>query len=533
MSRPRSRARYGALALLFLIGCTGAQPLPDPSTPTAVAADAEADTNPQPRERLRDGGLLRFPLAELPTQWNPRHPDSAGHDALRVLAPLTPTHFVLDAAGRPSPNPDFITHTAVGHGERTVVTLTLHRSAVWGDGSPVTAEDWVATWRAASGGVDGVVVADPGGWQRVAEVAQGATPHDVTLTYTGIDPDWAEPLVAGPLRGSAIGSAEAFSWGAYVDSHYASPFVVTHVDEPQGLVTLERNPRWWGDPAKLDTIMFRTVQAEAVAAAFQHNELDVWETGTSVDRQQQSRAAADTTLRSAPGTSGRSLRVSTDGPLADPALRRAVLQALDRAEVGTTDLADLRTPPRAWSNTLLLPTQPGYADQARATGLGTDPTQAAADLDAAGWVLEGGVRVRDGQSLDLTFRTPAGDVLATSEYRVVAAQLARVGVRLRAVSDAADLTPVGIQVSAFPLARLPQEAASTPDAADLAARVAVEVDPVRRSDQASQLARLLWQEVVEIPLYQEPQFVAVRNGLANLGAQGFSTVEWEDVGWTS
>ena len=64
-------------------------------------------------------------------------------------------------------------------------------------------------------------------------------------------------------------------------------------------------------------------------------------------------------------------------------------------------------------------------------------------------------------------------------------------------------------------------------------RVASEVDPVRRADQASQLARLAWQEVVEIPLYQEPQFVAVRNGLANLGAPGYATTDWEDVGWTS
>jgi peptide/nickel transport system substrate-binding protein len=63
--------------------------------------------------------------------------------------------------------------------------------------------------------------------------------------------------------------------------------------------------------------------------------------------------------------------------------------------------------------------------------------------------------------------------------------------------------------------------------------VAHELDPVRRADQASQLARLLWQEVITVPLYQEPEFVAVRSGLANLGAHSYATTDWEDVGWTS
>lgn len=535
MSRRPSRARVGALALLLVAGCTATQPVPAPSTPTLVAADAVNDTNPQPRERVRDGGLLRFPIQHLPTQWNPRHRD-ADADTQRVLAPLSPTHLTLDAAGRPTPNPDFLSDVAVTHNGHTTVILTLHDKAVWGDATPLTAADWVATWRVASGQVADATVGASAGWERVTDVREGATDHEVVITYARIDPDWAEPLVAGPLRGSAIGSAEAFSWGAFAASRYAAPFVVTHTDVLQGLVTLERNPLWWGDEPKLETIMFRTLQAVSVAAAFQHNELDVWETGTSVDRLQQSRAAADTTLRTAPGPRGRTLQLARQGLLADPDLRRAVLLALDRDEVGTTDLADLHAPPRAWSSGLLLPSQPGYVDQARATGLSTDPAQAATILDEAGWAATAsGTRSKDGQPLALTFRTPPGDELALTEHRLLAGQLARVGVRLTAVSDddSADLTPTTVSISAFPLAHLPPDAASAPATADLAAKVGAEVDPVRRADQASQLARLLWQEVIEIPLYQEPQFVAVRNGLANLGAPGFATTDWEDVGWTS
>lgn len=531
MSESRARAPLGVLAFLLLVSCTG-DPAPAPSTPLPVAADAERDVNPQPRERLRDGGLLRFPITALPTEWNPRHPD-ADADTAAVLAPLAPPHFSLDAAGRVTPDPDFITGLAVENTDRTVVTLDLNDRSLWGDAVPITASDWIATWRAASGQVDGVRLADATGWERVTEVREGVSPRQVVVTYGALDPDWAQPLVAGPLRGADIGAPDSFAWSGYVDGRYASPFMVTHVDQNQGLVTLERNPLWWGERPKLDTIMFRTVADEALAAAFQNNELDVWETGASTDRLDQSRVAADSVIRSAPGTSGRELQVSRGGALADPAVRRAVLMALDRDDLGRPELPDGAKKLRTWSNTLLLPTQPGYVDQARATGLVHDPVRAGKLLDEAGWELESGRRVKDGQPLVVSFLTSPGDELATAELKDVADQLDAVGVVVSAASRDADLTPLTVAVSPFPLAHLPEEAVSAPGASELAGRVAHELDPVRRADQASQLARLLWQEVITVPLYQEPEFVAVRSGLANLGAHSYATTDWEDVGWTS
>ena len=531
MSQPRPRALVGALAALLFVACT-AQPMPDPSTPPPVAADAESDVNAQPRDRLRDGGLLRFPLAELPTQWNPRHPDAEA-GTQRVLAALNPTHLTLDAAGRATPNPDFVADLAVEHGDRTVVTLDLVERAVWGDATPITAADWVATWRAASGQVPDLRFASSDGWERVAEVREGANPRQVVVTFHDVDPDWAQPLVAGPLPAATLATADAFTWGAFEDGRHTGPFLVTHVDTVQGLVTLERNPLWWGDRPKLDTIMFRTVPEEALAAAFQHNELDAWDTGPSADRVEQAQVAADAAVREAPGVTGRVLKVSRSGALADLQVRRAVLMALDRAKVGVHDLPDGVEAPRAWSDPLVLPTQPGYVDQARATGLSSDTARAGQLLDEAGWELRAGRRMKEGQLLTLSVLVPAGDERAAEELEDLGNQLDAVGVGVKPVTADADLTPASVRVGAFPWAQLPDAVATTVGAPELAEEVSDEADPVRRADQASQLARLLWQDVVTIPLYQEPEFVAVRQGLANLGAHGFATTDWEDVGWTS
>ena len=50
--------------------------------------------------------------------------------------------------------------------------------------------------------------------------------------------------------------------------------------------------------------------------------------------------------------------------------------------------------------------------------------------------------------------------------------------------------------------------------------------PVPASEQTDLYA-------VGVTLYQLPQQVAVRNGLANYGAPAFSTTDWEDVGWST
>ncbi len=207
--------------------------------------------------------------------------------------------------------------------------------------------------------------------------------------------------------------------------------------------------------------------------------------------------------------------------------------ALDRADLAAPTCPTLPTR-RHVVQPLLLPTQPGYVDQARATGLVHDPVRAGKLLDEAGWELESGRRVKDGQPLVLTFRTAEATTLAAAEFEVLADQLAAVGVPRCAVTADADLTPRTVPSARSRWRACPRRRASAPRPRRPGRpRWRTEVDPVRRADQATQLARLLWQEVVAIPLYQEPQFVAVRNGLANLGAPGYATTDWEDVGWTS
>lgn len=521
------RAAPVAVALALLSGCTGAPAATSPSPP--VPATASGDTNPTDPERLSDRGSFRAAITTLPATWNPWHP-RADADTQRVLDPLRARAFVLDSAGRAVGDPDYVDDAEVTHDERTTVTLHLNPRAVWGDGEPVTAADWVATWRALG---SGEVVPPVDGWDTVADVRQGDTASDVVLTYRGVEPDWTRPLTGGVARAGSLADAAAFDdWGTFRRGWFAGPFVVEHVDRAQGLVTMVPNPRWWGASPRLDHLYFRTLPTEAVAAAFQNNELDVLEVGLSTDLVEQARAAGDAVLRTTPGATARHLRFDLDGPLGDDATRLAVLRAVDPADLATHDLSALADHAPTWANHLLLTTQPGYSDQAQATGLVHDAEAAAVALTEAGWTLVGSRRVRGGTPLALTVATDPDDAASLREADRLGAMLEPLGVDVTAVrSGEADIVPDRVTVTAYPLADVRTRYGRDPRLGDLPERIATETDPVRRADLATQAARLLWQSGHTLPLYQEPQVVAVKGALANVGAPGHASTQWERVGW--
>lgn len=526
----RARRAVLAGACCALLAACASTPAPTSTEPT-IPATATSDVGAQDRSLLRTGGSVRLRMSAIPDQWNPLHPDGASPDVRTLTDPLTAPAFTTDAAGRVTPNPDLLADAEVSTDEATHVVLTLNQDAQWGDGAPVTADDWIATWRAKSGQIPGIKPAETAGWDRVASVTQGNNEYSVVIDYTDPDPAWQEPLVAGPLRAASTVDADAFSWESFDAAHYVGPYLVSHVDETQGIITLDPNPAWRGDPPLLDHVIFRTLPDEEAPAAFRSNELDLLAVGVAEDVAERLRGDTTATLREAPAPAGRQLTVKTSGILGDVTVRQAVLRALDRKAIAKTDLAGLHASGTEWSHPLLLPNQPGYSDQAKATGLSYDPARANELLEQAGWTMgDTGIRERDGVPLTVSFAVDS-DPWSITEAALIATQLKEIGIRVNAVSEDADLTPVTVPASNFPLAHLPHIAWNDDELAPYATRINSEMDLVRRVDQANQLSYLMWQRVDTIPLFQPPEVAAVRAGLANIGSGGFAGTAWEDVGW--
>ncbi|HLV57392.1 MAG TPA: ABC transporter substrate-binding protein [Natronosporangium sp.] len=293
------------------------------------------------------------------------------------------------------------------------VTFTLREGITCSDGSPLTASDVAAN-------VD--FVADPanqspllGLWVQpgVTTSADDAA-RTVTVTAGSPDPFLLQGLALLPIV-CAAGMADRDS--------------LAHSGNGTGMFTLEeavpgerytfqrRDDYAWGpdgasasDPGTPATVIIRVVPDESTAVnLFLSGEVDLLAvTGPDQDRI----TAPDVRRYDVRTLFSQLIFNQADGrPGADPAVRRALVQAVDWDEVGAVMTGGKGQPPTGLG---VLEPKVCPADTVTGTIPPHDPAAAATVLDDAGWVADGGVRSRDGEPLALTlvYSSEAGSQLA-------------------------------------------------------------------------------------------------------------------------
>ena len=196
-----------------------------------------------------------------------------------------------------------------------------------------------------------------------------------------------------------------------------------------------RNEQYWGEKPVLEEVLVRVLgDSNARALALESGEIDLTYGTDQLDADTFRRFAADshfTTAISPPiGTRMLALN-SARFPTDDPAVRQAIAQGIDRAALVRHILLD--TEPAA--ETLFASNFP-YTDLGlRAPAL--DRAAAAARLDAAGWRLAAGSRLRgkDGRELTLDLCFIGADALQKAIGEAVQGDLARIGIAVRLIGE--------------------------------------------------------------------------------------------------
>jgi len=419
--RRRCAALIAAGVLLPLPALTGCS---EDDREASVAASQ--DIAPAPRGELKSGGTLRWAVDAMPGTLNAFQADADATTA-RIAGAVLPSMFSIDASGRPQRNADFLDAADVSSRDpKQVVTYKINPKARWSDGTAITAADFVAQWTALRGKSNAYWTARNAGYDRIGKVAQGANAHEVKVTFARRYADWRS-LFTPLYPKSVMGSANAFNDGAREQLEVgAGPFLVQKRDAKEGRVILVRNPRWWGDPAKLKRIVLQSLPGDKRAAALAEGSVDVAAvdqiaakrvasarrpaaSGSPADghagpQGDGARAGARTDARAAAAETtalrGYTIRKALEpaytqlalngssGPLADDRVRRAVARALDRQALADTVLKPLDLPSKPLGSHLLMAGQYGYADHSAALG-DQDSGAAKALLADAGWKSDG------------------------------------------------------------------------------------------------------------------------------------------------
>ncbi|MFF2405539.1 ABC transporter family substrate-binding protein [Streptomyces sp. NPDC058092] len=440
----------GVLTLPVLAGCTS-----DDSGTTAAAAPQ--DIAVAARNTVAAGGTATWAIDAVPATLNAFQADADG-STTRITGALLPTLFPLDARGRPRLDPDYLKSAKVVEREpRQVVLYRLNQRAVWSDGRAVEASDFVAQWRALNGKDSAYWTARNAGYERIEKIERGADAQEVRVTFAKPYADWRS--LFSPLYPKEVtGTPGAFNDGARTTlKATAGPFRLRGVDPKTGEVTLERNPRWWGSPAKLDTLVFRAVKPQDRTQALTEGKVDVadidaaaahrivqagrdkggngqplaqgpgsgtgpaaalrsWAEAHGSDEKaaataqaarEKNRAAAEAYAAEQGKLRAYVVRKSLEpaytqlamngesGPLADDRVRRAVARALNRQELVDAVLKPLGLPATPLGSHVALAGQPAYKDSSGALG-GHNTDEARALLADAGWTREGAVKKPDG-----------------------------------------------------------------------------------------------------------------------------------------
>lgn len=523
----------------------------------AVAAlGTTSDINPRDVSELRDGGNLRLAISSYPANWNALSNDGNDAELGAIMRIMLPRAFRTDAAGKLSVNTDYFTNVELTGTNPQKVTYTINPKAVWSDGTPITWEDIASQANALSGRDKRFLIANTVGFDRVEKVERGVDDRQAILTFGKHYADWAGQFAGNSMLypKSVTATPQAFNDSLLNGPTLtAGPFMVQSTDRTQGRIVLGRNPKWWGDTPKLDTITYTVLASEAMVPALANNELDAVGLGTREDMET-ARNTAGVEIRRAPGNSWSHLTFNgaPGSILADARVRTAIIKAIDREGIAKAMQNGLVQNPVPLNNHIYLQGQEGYQDNS----LPFDPDAAARELDELGWKLNGDVRVKDGRPLEIR------DVMYNSDTWVQVAQiiqqnLARIGVKLLIETKPGAgfftdvIQPGNFDVGQwswvgdpFPLSSIPQIYAynpndlqgnygriGTPELNDLIERTLSELDPKKATELANQVDREVFELGHSIPLVQSAGNVGVRADLANYGAAGLASLDYTKIGF--
>ncbi|NEY31465.1 ABC transporter family substrate-binding protein [Streptomyces sp. PRKS01-65] len=297
----------GALAVPALAACSTEEE-------ASGRPSAAQDVAPAARARVADGGTLRWAVDSVPDTLNAFQAD-ADATTTRVAQAVLPSMFRMDAAGRPVRDPDYLESAKVVATEpKQVVLYKLNQQAVWSDGREVGAADFAAQWRALSGRDSAYWTARNAGYDRIEKIERGKNDLEVRVTFGRPYADW-KSLFTPLYPKDVMGTPDSFNDGARRELEVtAGPFAVQKVDREADEVVLTRNPRWWGEQAKLSRIELRALPRDKRVAALVAGTVDLAEIDPDAAREAGFAAAPRRTATGTPLMGpGSSPRAGADG----------------------------------------------------------------------------------------------------------------------------------------------------------------------------------------------------------------------------
>ncbi len=521
---------------------------------------------------LKQGGQLTYVIEKNITNWNLHANEGNVFENGQVLKAVLPYTFVTQPDLTVALSNDLLDSAMVTNTNPQTIVYRIKTSAVWSDGTPITADDFGYNWKVQNGrDCPDCPVSTTSGYDQVQSVVGTDNGKTVTVTLATPFTDWKQlwsggsPIYPAHIAAqhgditTAQGLAAAFAWfGATPPNYSGGPFQIDNFQDQES-VTLVPNPRWYGPRPKLDRLIYRIItDARLGPTALQNREVQVIYPQPQVDLVEQVRRIPGVSSFVGLGLSWEHVDINLQNPfLAEPALRTAMFTAVDRQAIIDKTVGQFTDKIRPLNSHSFVPQQSGYEDVVSETGQGSgDVARAKQILAAAGdKVANGQLRTWTGQLVPpMRIRYTVGNQIRQTECELFAQQVKPLGITVQVVptDDLGATTSRGdydIVVFAWVMPPFPYGGAvqlwgtgqgnnfgrySNPDVDRLIAAAGSQTDEAQAQEMLNQADRRLTRDAYVLPLYLKPTFIALYDTVANvrnnssLDAPPYNVAEW---GW--
>ena len=391
--------------------------------------------NPKSRDQIKDGGTATFPVAEVGPDFN--YFSVNGNTTYMKWFWLCYNSAVVPfrcnaTASKFEPDPNFVDSSSVKEVDgKEVVTINIAEKATFNDGTPIDWRAVEAEWTVNNGKNSDYTPASTDGWSQVESVTKGDNDKQAIITFS--QPYYPYEALVGFLHPSAA-TPEVFNNGWKMNPHNewgCGPFVVDSVDEAQ--ITFKRNPKWWGDVAKLESITFKQMEAQAEFNAFKNGEIDATELGQQGTGEMLSnfQGMDKVEIRRSDSKSIACLEVNTTrDALSDIEVRKAFMQCINTETILGIVYQGVNWKEDRLSSLSILPWMDGYEDnlpQDVSANITADAQIAAAKktLEDAGYELgSDGYYAKGGKQVAFGF-TAIGDSNVTKNRAAAIQKMAK------------------------------------------------------------------------------------------------------------
>jgi glutathione transport system substrate-binding protein len=425
---------------LVISACAGGEKKNDGPETSVGFAECLNKPNECNSGKLKQGGTITYALGKDIKSWNTL--SSAGNtlEYSHALFGVVPRVHVYYPDLSVQVNKDLMDSVEITSKNPMTVVYKIKKEAVWNDGTPVSAEDFIYTWKVQnSRDCTECKPASTSGFKQAKSVEGSDGGKTVTVVFSEPFPDWQAmfvPLYPGHIAAQHGTLAQAFTWfDQTVPTWSAGPYKIEKY-EPNFALTLVPNDKWWGKKPTLDKVVFRIITKDSeLIPAMRNREVNAFSPIPTADLVAQAKQIETAHWFLGKNLSWEHFDLNLKNPyLADKALRQAIFTAIDRKAIIDKTVGQYAPDTKPIGNHNFVPGMKAYKDVVTPTGQGAgDVEKAKKILTDAGYKIEGGKLITpSGQAVPpLRMRYTTGNQLRKDSCELFANMVKPLGLEIQ------------------------------------------------------------------------------------------------------